>query len=56
VGPEPADDLPQSPALKAMWEAALPVEVDLDEPESRVFDSGLHRGEFDLANDTWYAD
>ena len=43
-------------ALKLMWEAALPVEVELIEPEFRVFDSVLHRGEFDLADYTWYAD
>jgi oligopeptide transport system substrate-binding protein len=43
-------------ALKLMWEAALPVEVELVEPEYRVFDSVLHRGEFDLAFYTWYAD
>ena len=43
-------------ALKTMWEAALPVEIELVEPEFRVFDSVLHRGEFDLAEYTWYAD
>ena len=43
-------------ALKAMWEAALPVEIVLVEPESRVFDTVLHRGDFDLAEYTWYAD
>jgi oligopeptide transport system substrate-binding protein len=43
-------------ALKAMWEAALPVEIELIEPEERVFDATLHRGEFDLARYTWYAD
>jgi len=43
-------------ALKLMWEAALPVEVELIEPEFRVFDGVLHRGEFDLADYTWYAD
>ena len=43
-------------ALKAMWEAALPIEVELVEPEFRVFDAVLHRGEFDLAEYTWYAD
>lgn len=43
-------------ALKLMWEAALPVEIELVEPEYRVFDSVLHRGEFDIAEYTWYAD
>jgi len=43
-------------ALKAMWEAALPVEIELVEPEFRVFDAVLHRGDFDLAQYTWYAD
>lgn len=43
-------------ALKTMWEAALPVEIELVEPESRVVDTMLHRGEFDLAEYTWYAD
>jgi oligopeptide transport system substrate-binding protein len=43
-------------AFKAMWEAALPIEVELVEPESRVFDTVLHQGGFDVAQYTWYAD
>jgi oligopeptide transport system substrate-binding protein len=43
-------------ALKTMWEAALPVEIELVEPEARVFDTVLHQGDFDLVHYTWYAD
>ncbi len=43
-------------AIAAMWQAALPVKVTLEEHEWRVFNAQLHAGNFQVALFGWYAD
>lgn len=42
--------------LRAMWESGLPLKVTLQETEWRVYNAAYHRGDFELALASWYAD
>jgi oligopeptide transport system substrate-binding protein len=43
-------------ALSAMWQAALPIDVTLQENEWRVFNAAYHERNFTIALTGWYAD
>jgi len=43
-------------ALRAMWQAALPIDVTLQENEWRVFNAAYHQRNFTIALTGWYAD